>query len=193
MNYNNTKIYKIWSTRGPKIYIGSTTKDRLCDRMAIHRNDYKRWKLGKTNKITSFDLFEKYGLENCFIELIEEKSCNNKEEKNKLEGGYIRTLDCVNKIIPDRNQKEYREDNKEYKKDYFKKYNELNKDKIKEYYETNKDKIKEIRKQYRKDNKNKINENKSIPYNCICGSICRIGDKSKHFKTKKHINFTNNQ
>jgi len=182
MNYNNTKIYKIWSIKGPKIYIGSTTKDKLCDRMATHRKDYKKWKLGKCNKTTSFDLFEEYGLENCFIELIEARECNNKDEKNKLEGGYIRTLKCVNKNIAGRTQneysKEYYELNKEHIKEYSKEYYELNKEHKKEYYELN---------------KNKINENKKIQYNCICGSICRISDKSRHFKSNKHINFINNQ
>ena len=47
----------------------------------------------------SFVLFEEYGIENCFIELIEAKSCIDKNEKARLEGSYIRTLECVNKNI----------------------------------------------------------------------------------------------
>ena len=27
VNYSNTKIYKIWSTQGPMIYVSSTTKN----------------------------------------------------------------------------------------------------------------------------------------------------------------------
>jgi hypothetical protein len=45
--YNNSKIYKIeplcdYEEEGD-IYIGSTTKKYLCERMAEHRKDYKRW------------------------------------------------------------------------------------------------------------------------------------------------------
>jgi hypothetical protein len=49
-------------------------------------------------------LFEKY--DDVRIELIEEFPCENKMELNAREGYYIRTLDCVNKVIPGRTQKE---------------------------------------------------------------------------------------
>ena len=29
VNYANSKVYKIWSTQGDKIYVGSTTKQYL--------------------------------------------------------------------------------------------------------------------------------------------------------------------
>jgi hypothetical protein len=48
-------------------------------------------------------LFQKY--DDVRIELIEEFPCENKMELNKREGHYIRTLDCVNKVIPGRTQK----------------------------------------------------------------------------------------
>ena len=69
MDYQKGKIYKIESDIGPKIYIGSTTKDRLSQRMASHRGDYCKWKSNnsKYSKITSFELFEEYGVANCKI------------------------------------------------------------------------------------------------------------------------------
>jgi hypothetical protein len=67
-NYNNSKIYKIQSHVGEKIYIGSTTKKLLCDRMTGHRYDYKRWKNGDKSRVyKSFEMFDEYGLENCKI------------------------------------------------------------------------------------------------------------------------------
>ena len=63
MNYQNGKIYKITANVNEDegdIYIGSTTQS-LSKRMAEHRNNYKRWKHGKTNK-TSFNIYY-----NCFI------------------------------------------------------------------------------------------------------------------------------
>ena len=63
INYKNGKIYKIEPVNGEEgeIYIGSTTKEYLSQRMTAHRGDYGKWKNGKHGKIMSFDLFEKYG------------------------------------------------------------------------------------------------------------------------------------
>lgn len=184
VNYSNTKIYKIWSTQGPHIYIGSTTKEYLSQRMDNHRSQYKC----KTAKTTSKLIFEEYGVENCFIELLEAKDCKDKHESSQLEGHYIRTLDCVNKYIPGRTPKEYRETNKEtisknskqfyvdnketilqhhkqYKythKESIKLYLSSNKDKIKQqqqiYNEVNYEKIRQLQKNYREVNASKIKE-----------------------------------
>ena len=112
-DYSKTKIYKIESHLGDKIYIGSTAKLYLSQRFQQHKSSYKSWKEGKTHKITSYDLFEEYGPENCQIVLIEEYSCNSKDAKNAKEAQYIRSLDCVNKVIPTRTNKEYKQDNRE--------------------------------------------------------------------------------
>ncbi len=47
VNYENGKIYKIESHLGDKLYIGSTTKQYLSQRMDKHRTDYKQWLNGK--------------------------------------------------------------------------------------------------------------------------------------------------
>ena len=96
INYDQSKVYKIWSPQGDKIYIGSTTKQYLSQRMTAHRKDYNYWKSGKGHFITSFLIFDEYGLDDCSIELLEAKSCNSKDELKQLEGGYIRDLACVN-------------------------------------------------------------------------------------------------
>ena len=116
MNYNNGKIYKI--VGGDECYIGATTKEHLCQRIAGHRSDYQKWKNAKRTFITSFYLFEKYGIENCTIELIELFPCISKDELNAREGYYIRNITCVNKNIPNRTNAEYRVDNQEKIKQY---------------------------------------------------------------------------
>lgn len=78
--YQNGKIYMIWSTEGDNKYYGSTTQT-LSMRMAGHRLVYK-----KGNKVSSSLLFDKYGIENCKIELVLNYPCNSKEELNKKEG-----------------------------------------------------------------------------------------------------------
>ena len=92
---NNSKIYKIW-TGGQEIYIGSTIKDYLSKRMAEHRNQYGTWLKNRKTFVSSYLLFEKYGIENCYIELLESKKCKDLNELHQLEGYYIRTLKCVN-------------------------------------------------------------------------------------------------
>ncbi len=156
VNYQNTKIYKIESHLGPKIYIGSTTKEYLSQRMDSHRSNYKQWKKGKGNYTGSYSLFDEYGLENCKIILIELFPCKIHDEKASREGYYIRSLNCVNKYIPGRTDKEYRQDNI--------------------------DKIKEVKLEYRRNNIDKIKE----PFNCECGGRYTHESKSHHSKTKKH-------
>ena len=145
IDYGKTKIYKIFSHFGDKINIGYTTKDYLSQRMSKHRYEYTYWKSNPSRThITSYDLFEEYGIDNCLIELLEAKQCTSRDEQRKLEGKYIRELQCVNKTIPGRS-------NEEYKIGYNKKYYEANKDRLndkhKKYNEANKDKIREHKKQ----------------------------------------------
>jgi len=162
-DYSKNKIYKIYSYLGDKIYIGSTVYEFVSQRMVKHRDSYKQWKKNNEKYMRSFVLFEEYGIENCYIELIEAKPCLDKNEQARLEGCYIRTLECVNKNIAGRTNKEYREDNKEKIKAIKKQFYEKNKNKIittgKEYYEENKETIKEKAKQYREDNKVKFKAN----------------------------------
>ena len=66
-NYSKGKIYKIEALNGEPddIYIGSTTKEFLSQRMTKHRSSYLRWSGSnsiKPNYVTSFDVFDKYGI-----------------------------------------------------------------------------------------------------------------------------------
>ena len=132
--YDNGKIYKISSPHTDKIYIGSTTRC-LRERMTEHRNN-------KVNGITS-DKILQHG--EGYIELLEDYPCNNKQELFKKEGEFIRENKCLNRCIAGRTIKEYREDNKETKKEYRKEWSEKNKEKIAEYNT-----------EYKKKNKEKI-------------------------------------
>ena len=199
MDYKNGRIYKITDNGYTKQYIGSTCQP-LSKRFTNHKSDYKLWQDGKKHKITVYDIFNEFGIENCKIELIEEFPCNNRMELERKEGEHIKNNDCVNKYIAGRTNKQYyqdnkdkiidkvkewREDNKEEIKEYKKQYYQDNKDKIKQYKEDNKEKIK----QNYEDNKEKIEEKNKQKVNCECGSTHRIDNKAKHIKTKKHQNF----
>ena len=174
--YNSSKIYKIEPVcdyAEGDIYIGSTIKKYLCERMAEHRKDYKRWKNDiDTKKCMSFILFERYGVENCKIILLEHVNVLTKDELKSKEGSYIRTLNCVNKYIPDRTTKEWYKEYYIVNKEYIDKrkniYNEAHKEQLSVYYkqyrEENKEHKKEIDKAYREANKEKIKERKTQPF-----------------------------
>ena len=161
--YKTAKIYKIWSTCGDKIYIGSTCKKYLCQRMVDHRTQYKIWKNTNKKFVSSYSIFDDYGIDNCFIELIESKKCQSKDEMNQLEGKYIRELNCVNKNISGRKKHDWNIDNKNHVSNYNKDYAEKNREKIQQR------------------NNQKVT--------CVCGSIYNYNGKLRHFNTIKHCNY----
>lgn len=140
-NYQKGKIYRIYCLTGDDgdEYIGSTCRDYLCQRWGQHRVGYRSWKQDKSNKCNSYELFDKYGLDNCIIELLEEYSCDNVEQLRRKEGEYIKLRKCVNKAVAGQTQAEYLkyymalEGKKERKM-------ELQKERYAEYRAKNKDK-----------------------------------------------------
>jgi hypothetical protein len=48
------------------------------------------------------------------------------------------------------------------------------------------------KKQYREENKEKLNKKKSEKFKCVCGIFYTRGHKTRHERSKKHINFINN-
>jgi hypothetical protein len=153
--------------------------------MVKHRDSYKQWKKNNEKYMRSFVLFEEYGIENCYIELIEAKPCLDINEQAKLEGSYIRTLECVNKNIPGRTNKEWREDNKEKIKAKNKHFYEKNKDNIKQYYQDNNEIIKEKVKQYREENIDKLKAKDNAYYAKNKELIKERRAKNKELKLKQ--------
>ena len=131
----------------------------LTKRLSKHKYQFKYWKEGKYNYISSFDIV-KY--EDAYIELLELCPCDSKMELERREGQLIREMDCINKVIAGRTIKEYREANKEKIKMREKIYREENKDKMKEQHkewcETNKNKISGYGKKYYEANKDKMKD-----------------------------------
>ena len=207
IDYSKGKIYKVWSSHTDKIYIGSTTKEYLSQRLSNHKNMYVQWVKSEYKYITSFEIM-KY--DDYAIELIENYPCKSKDELLAREGFYIRLNKdiCVNKMIPKRTDAEYREDNADIIKQKRKVYYEANKPEFaqrdKEYREKNaeiiklKQKIKyeetfekyaPMRKAYYEKTKEKYNEMKKVKVACDCGAVIRKDGISDHNKSKKHIQF----
>lgn len=181
--YQQGKIYKIVSPHTEKIYIGSTTKQYLSQRLAKHKSDFKEWlKHGKHN-VTSYRLLELGDVE---IMLLETYPCNSKDELHKKEREYIENFKdiVVNHVIPTRTKMEY---------DIIYYNNNLERisERSKQYYENNEDEIKQRVKEYRKNNIEKIKEydreRHQQLYDCVCGKKqIKKGCKGSHNKTEKH-------
>ena len=112
VNYNNGKVYQICDIANTKRYIGATTLSHLSQRFQQHKMAYNLWKQSGQGYYSSFKIFEEFGVENCKIELLELCNCESKDELNKKEGQYIRSLDCENKVIPFRSPSEHYQDNR---------------------------------------------------------------------------------
>ena len=121
VDYQLAKIYKIIPLNQDDesdIYIGSTCKPSLLQRMTGHIRHFKSWKNGKYNNVSSFKLFDKYGIENLNIYLIEEFPCDCKDQLRQREGYYIKNNPCVNQRIAGRTKKEYYINNIDHIKEY---------------------------------------------------------------------------
>ena len=73
-DYTKGKFYKIVPyeiENESDIYIGSTTKEYLSQRMATHKVGCLHWKRSSESYLSIFYLFEKYGIDNCKIILLE--------------------------------------------------------------------------------------------------------------------------
>jgi len=197
-SYENGKIYRIWSLDTDKIYIGSTC-DTLSNRLCKHKSDYKSWKNGKRLFYSSFNLFEMVGIENCKIELEHNFACDSKTKLNREEGRIQRLYKdmIVNRAIAGRTMTEYHQEHKQEIKEYQKEYEQEHKQEIKErkkeYEQEHKQEIKERKKEYHQEHKQELKEKRNVKHNCECGSIYSYGDKSKHFRTTKHLNYINSQ
>ena len=144
IDYQKSKIYKLWSPSKNIVYIGSTIEP-LSTRLAKHVCSHKAYNNDNTKNYSSSYLV--LDCEDYKIELLEDYACNNKQQLEKKEGEYIRNNECVNNRIAGRTDKEYYRDNIDKIKEHQKQYNI-----------TNVDKIKEHGKQYRINNAEKLKE-----------------------------------
>ncbi len=183
VNYQLGKIYKLQSEHSAKIYIGSTCKKYLSERKATHVSDYKRYRQGKTNYLSSFEIM---ALGDYDIELLENFPCESKDELLKKEKELIRlnkdiVVNINNPIMSKEEHKvkqserrkttEYKVKQSERRKtaeykikksERDKRYRSTHIDKNKQYYEDNKGKLADKSKQYREANKGKLAEKSKL-------------------------------
>jgi len=116
------------------------------------------------------------GIENFKISLVDDYPYRGKFEAKAMRDNYIHNNigRCYNGIIEGKTKEEYKEDKRIYKK---------------QYYKENKKYISRQQKDYGIDNREKIKERKAIKIHCECGSVIQKGSKSKHNKSKKHLEY----
>ena len=186
--YEKGKIYKIVDNGYNECYFGSTIQP-LYKRLEHHRSIYK------SNGCASALILNKYGVETCKIELVENYPCDNREELRAREGYYIQNHDCVNKYIPggvkaDWDKRYYertKKTRKENMKIYYDEHHDEIKTKGKEYRETHKEEIKERDKKYKETHKEMLNAKKVEPILCECGCYSVRSSIARHRTSKKHL------
>jgi hypothetical protein len=149
-DYQQSKIYKLYSPSKNLVYYGSTVQT-LSQRLAGHISSYKLYIKDNNKKyLSSFLVLE---CEDYKIELVEAYPCNNNQQLLRKEGEYQKNNVCINKNI------NYTTINKCYeaKTNYEQNKEEIIK-RVKEYQKINADKIKEREKKYRYANVDKIKE-----------------------------------
>ena len=174
VNYEKGKIYKIVCNKTGLIYIGSTTKHYLSDRLGSHRANYKLYLKTKTKYITSAKILEN---DDYNIILLESYPCKSKDELLARERHYIELLECVNIRIEGRSKKEWYEQTKPKRLEV-----------IKTYYENHKEDIDEYKKEYYLKNKDSINEQNKIKVKCShCDKCISKNNLNRHIKIKHQI------
>ena len=198
------KIYSIRNYIDTDIYVGSTYQ-ALSKRMTDHRRSINNT---RDKHMLLYCKMREFGVENFYIELLEEYECENKEQLRAKEGEYIRTMGSLNRRIEGRTIKEWRDDNKDHLKEQKQKYYQANKEsllsKSKEYVSQNKQKTVEYQTQYRELHKEGAQEYKRNWFQehkdtllqkclCECGKYYTACHKRRHERTKQHIEFVSSQ
>jgi ribosomal protein S27AE len=156
------KIYKIVNDITPDVYIGSTTRKYLSQRMGQHRQSAIKHLESKFYKFMN-----ELGIAHFKIVLICNVDCKTREELKAVEEYYrkkenasLNSFHCHTELK-----------GKEYKK---------------QYRIEHADEIKSYKTQYYNDNKEKLNEKLTCN---VCGDEFTAQHKQRHEKSKNHIKF----
>ena len=156
-DYKNGKIYSIRNYITNDIYVGSSCEPHLSRRMVKHRSQMNN---ERDQNMQLYQKMRELGVENFYIELIEDYPCENNDQLRAREKHYIREMATLNKRVETRTVKEWREDNKEHiqewRKQHYQEHQEEIKEKVKQYAEENPEKVKQQKKDYYEQHKEQI-------------------------------------
>ena len=132
------KIYKIVSMNNPDMVYYGHTCQTLSQRFSTHK--------APSNTSTSKIIIEKG---DAIIILVEEYPCNNIMEATAREAFYVLNNNCINKNVPGRTDKEYRDSHKEQ---------------MNEYRDSHKEQLNEYQKEYQQSHIMQYKEYKRLWY-----------------------------
>jgi hypothetical protein len=158
-----SKIYKIHSTKGEKVYIGSTKKKYLCARKADHLSTYR---LNKGRHCASYDLFDEYGVENCSFVLLEE--CPLEQRFIRERWWIENTPHIVNENRPFITEEEHA------------------KLKADSHQRVKAEQTEEKKKEKSEYQREWSKANREIPTQCECGGITTLAHMNRHRSTETH-------
>jgi hypothetical protein len=172
----NGRIYKLVSFQTDDCYIGSTTQRLLSQRLTDHNKMFKRWTNNKKcGYVSSYEL-AKY--DDCVIMLVENYPCDCRYDLEVRERYWIEnTPNCVNKRIPTRTVKEWKDIHPDYMTEYNKHYNQ---DPV------NKEKQKQRSSEWYIKNRERILTDSEQKVECDCGCTVMKCNLRKHKLTSKH-------
>jgi len=207
VDYSKGKIYKIVVNNTEdeyRPYIGSTTKEYLSQRLTYHKSDYKKYKNGIRSLVASYNLFDKYGIENCEMVLIENYPCTTKDELHARERYWFDNMENCNICKPMRTEEEIKnkgkmdynkriEQDPECNKKHYQRQLELHPDTHEKNYQRQLELHPDYKEKYyvrRRELHPDLNEErKQNRYTCECGANIRREEKSRHSKSKKHLDY----
>jgi group I intron endonuclease len=186
-DFQKGKIYKITNDYNEEIYIGSTC-DTLVKRFSAHK---KACNNDKSKHRPLYNLINEIGFDRFRIELIENYPCEDRYQLRQKEGQYIRQLGTLNNTIAGRTNIEYRLENKEKLKEYNMSEKAKQMRKVYREKDENKEKKRITDKNYKENNKEKINLVKKEMIVCECGGTFQHDGLARHKRTAKHTKYEN--
>ena len=170
IDYSNACIYKICCKDSlvTDVYVGSTTN--LVARRGCHKTSCNNEK-GKPYNSRLYQFIRKNGGWYNWT-VVKLQDINSKEDLFKTERMWVEKLGAtLNKNIPSRSLREWKDANRDYHK---------------HYYQANKEK-------YNQPKKEKLVDCCKERVTCACGSCVLKVNLSQHCETKKHLAYLDSQ
>lgn len=190
IDFQNLVIYKIVCNdiNVTDSYVGSTTN--FTKRKSSHKSACTNVN-DKHHKLCVYQFIRKNGnWENWSMIEIEKYPCNSLNDAHKRERYWLENLKAtLNVVIPSRSKQEYWKTDKSKLSCKLYKETRKYKDYNKIYQKTSKV-YKDYHHQYNRSS-NRRKQHRKIEFICLCGSVCKLNDKSQHFKTLKHQQWIN--
>ena len=150
-DYSKSVIYKLYDNTNGDTYYGST-----CNKLRYRIRQHKYYASKRPCKSKSIILNDEWSY--C---VVEEFPCETKLQLHTRERWWIENHKCINKIIPTRTTKEWREEHQEV--------------------------IKKYREEHKEDKKIYMKLYQQQKYVCECGAELTLCNKPRHIKSAKHI------